>query len=89
MGLGRSTTTWHAMLALMLVLTALSGALFATITSIGSVEPSFTGDGNWLVIAEEGEFIIGYEADGTLQITGGSQVTSNYPTYVGDYAQEF
>ncbi|MEN6576945.1 MAG: autotransporter domain-containing protein [Phycisphaerales bacterium] len=83
----RSTAVQCAMLVFMLVLAGLAGELSATITTTGSVDAPYNDTDPW-VIDIGTEFIVGFEADGTLSITAGSDVTSNNPTYIGDYAWE-
>ncbi|MEN6426171.1 MAG: autotransporter domain-containing protein [Phycisphaerales bacterium] len=83
----RSTAVRCAMLVFMLVLAGLAGELSATITTTGSVDAPYDDTDPWVIDIGD-EFIVGFEADGTLSITAGSDVTSNYPTYIGDYAWE-
>ncbi len=83
----RFTAVQGAMCIAMLVLAVLSGELLATITTVGSVDPPYDDTDPWLIGIGD-EFIVGFEADGSLSITAGSDVTSSCPTYIGDYAWE-
>lgn len=75
------------MFVLLLAVTILCGELLAEITTTGSVDAPYDDTDPWVVNIGD-EFIVGFEADGSLSITGGSGVTTNSPTYVGDYAWE-
>jgi len=84
---GRSTQVHRTALVFFVALAVFCAQSPASITPTGSIDPAYDSSDPW-VVNEGDEFIVGFEADGSLSITGGSDVTVNMPVYIGDYAWE-
>lgn len=69
------------------VLTLFCAQSAASITPTGSIDPAYDSSDPWVINIGD-EFIVGFEAPGSLSITAGSDVTANMPVYIGDYAEE-
>ncbi len=68
------------------VLTLFCAQSPASITPTGSIDPAYDSSDPWVINA--GEFIVGFEGDGTLSVTAGSDVMTSSMVFVGDYASE-
>lgn len=84
---GRSTQIRRTGLVFFVALAVFCMRSPASITPTGSIDPAYDSSDPW-VLNEGEEFIVGFEASGSLSITAGSDVTANMPTYIGDYALE-
>ncbi|MGE5294081.1 MAG: autotransporter domain-containing protein [Solirubrobacterales bacterium] len=85
---GWSASVRHAVVVLTLVLAILCGwsaalPLSETIITTGSVQPDFSSTDTLWTINED--LIIGFNAEGTLSVTAGSDVVANGPVFVGNY----